>query len=55
LPATKVLKLGVRASPDHGPLYRAWAQMEHQLGNTAEARRRFEQGLEACPAYTRLY
>lgn len=25
------------------------------MGNTAAARRRFEQGLEACPTYTRLY
>jgi len=29
--------------------------MEYQLGNTAESRRRFEHGLEACPTYTRLY
>lgn len=29
--------------------------MEYQMGNTAAARRRFEQGLEACPTYTRLY
>lgn len=51
----QVLQLGIRASPDHGPLYRSWAQMEYQLGNTAESRRKFEQGLEACPTYTRLY
>lgn len=51
----QVLELGIRASPAHGPLYRSWAQMEYQLGNTAAARRRFEQGLEACPTYTRLY
>lgn len=51
----KVLELGIRSDPAHGPLYRSGAQMEHQMGNKAAARRMFEKGLEACPTYTRLY
>lgn len=53
--APQVLQLGIRACPDHGPLYRSWAQLEFQAGNTADSRRVFEKGIAACPTYSRLY
>jgi tetratricopeptide (TPR) repeat protein len=51
----RVYQLGLRACPEHGPLYASYGLMELRRGNYSEARSLFERGLVADPRHAPLY
>ena len=53
--ARRIYELGLRACPNHGPLFASYGLMELRRGQYAEARTLFERGLVADPRHAPLY